>query len=109
MKLLLDAHAFIWLDDGQQKLSPAATKACTDRANALWLSAATLWEIQIKQRPGVQVVPSAGDLVTRACPLRSHRMEFIHTRHGVLEPHQSWIAQTFFKLYHYEMPVVDRP
>lgn len=52
MNLLLDAHAFIWLDDGQQKLSPAATQACTDRANALWLSAATLWEIQIKVQLG---------------------------------------------------------
>ena len=52
MNLLLDAHAFIWLDDGQPNLSPAATNACTDPANSLWLSAATLWEIQIKFQLG---------------------------------------------------------
>lgn len=48
MNLLLDAHAFIWLDDGRQKLSSAAAQACADRANTLWLRAITLWEIQLK-------------------------------------------------------------
>jgi len=52
MNLLLDAHAFIWLDDGRQKLSSTAAAACTNRANTLWLSAVTLWEIQIKFQIG---------------------------------------------------------
>lgn len=52
MNLLLDAHAFIWLDDAQQKLSLAATSACIDRTNTLWLSTVTLWEIQIKLEIG---------------------------------------------------------
>lgn len=52
MNLLLDAHAFIWLDGDRQKLSPAAAQACSDSANALWLSAVSLWEIQIKMQLG---------------------------------------------------------
>ena len=35
MNLLLDVHAFIWLDGERQKLSPAAAQACSDGANAL--------------------------------------------------------------------------
>lgn len=45
MNLLLDAHAFIGLDDAPQMLSSAATKTCTQRGN-------TLWEIQIKLQLG---------------------------------------------------------
>lgn len=35
MNLLLDAHAFSWLDDEPQKLSPAAAQACANSANSL--------------------------------------------------------------------------
>jgi len=52
MNLLLDAHAFIWLDDAPKKLSASASKSCSDRANTLWLSTVTLWEIQIKFQIG---------------------------------------------------------
>ena len=52
MNLLLDTHAFIWLDGEQQKLSPAAARAMADRANTLWLSVVSLWEIQIKLHLG---------------------------------------------------------
>jgi PIN domain nuclease of toxin-antitoxin system len=52
MNLLLDTHAFIWLDGDQQKLSPAATQALADPQNSLWLSTVSLWEIQIKLQLG---------------------------------------------------------
>jgi len=48
MKLLLDTHAFIWADGEPQKLSPAAKTACEDPANQIVLSAASVWEMQIK-------------------------------------------------------------
>ena len=37
---------------GRLKLSPAATQACSDNANALWLSTVSLWEIQRKMQLG---------------------------------------------------------
>ena len=52
MNLLLDAHAFIWLDNAQEKLSPSAATSCRDRTNTLWLSVASVWEIQIKLQLG---------------------------------------------------------
>jgi PIN domain nuclease of toxin-antitoxin system len=52
MKLLLDTHAFIWWDGDQSKLSPAARSACESPANSLFLSLASVWEMQIKVQLG---------------------------------------------------------
>lgn len=52
MKLLLDTHAFIWVDTAPEKLSAAALKACQNPENTLCLSVASVWEMLIKQRLG---------------------------------------------------------
>ncbi len=48
MKLLLDTHAFIWWDVAPQQLGPQARAACFAPGNELLLSAASVWEMQIK-------------------------------------------------------------
>jgi PIN domain nuclease of toxin-antitoxin system len=48
MKILIDTHAFLWLIDGDPRLSNGAKKIFLDNENALFLSAASLWEISIK-------------------------------------------------------------
>jgi len=50
MKVLFDAHAFIWWDSDPDQLSTAARACCTDSSNELILSVASLWEIQIKHQ-----------------------------------------------------------
>jgi len=52
MKALMDTHAFMWWDSDPGKLSPSARAACQDRANAVLLSVASAWEIQIKLQLG---------------------------------------------------------
>lgn len=52
MKLLLDTHAFIWWDSEPAKLSPQVLSLCQDRQNTLFLSAASVWEMQIKLQMG---------------------------------------------------------
>ena len=52
MRLLLDTHAFIWLDADPEKLSDRASGLCHDPENELFLSVASLWEIQIKSQLG---------------------------------------------------------
>jgi PIN domain nuclease of toxin-antitoxin system len=52
MKLLLDTHTFIWWDGEPDKLSPQALALCQDRANVLWLSVVSVWEMQIKLQLG---------------------------------------------------------
>ena len=52
MKVLLDTHAFIWLDTQPEKLSKTAMDICQDTDNQLYLSMASLWEMQIKAQLG---------------------------------------------------------
>lgn len=52
MKLLVDTHTFLWLMESPEKLSERASDVCFDPTNSLYLSAASLWEIQIKSQLG---------------------------------------------------------
>lgn len=51
MKLLLDTHALLWwlLDDAEL---PAAARRAIERAEIVRVSAASIWEVAIKQRLG---------------------------------------------------------
>ena len=62
MKLLLDSHTYLWwLADGPE-LSPSARAAVADPANMVLVSAATIWEIEIKRALG-RLEAGAADLV----------------------------------------------
>lgn len=52
MKLILDTHVFIWWDSDPGRLSARALSLCEDPGNQLYLSVASLWEIQIKSQLG---------------------------------------------------------
>lgn len=52
MKLLLDTHTFIWMDSEPDKLPPRIRELCQDTENALLVSVASIWEIQIKSQLG---------------------------------------------------------
>lgn len=50
MKILLDTHAFIWWDSKSTQLSNQALRLIEDPTNELWLSAASIWEMNIKSQ-----------------------------------------------------------
>jgi PIN domain nuclease of toxin-antitoxin system len=52
VKLLLDTHAFLWMLQAPEKLPAKVVQAHNDPANALFVSVASLWEIQIKTAIG---------------------------------------------------------
>ena len=52
MKLLLDSHAFLWWLADDPALSSSARGAVADPSNLVLVSAATIWEIEIKRRLG---------------------------------------------------------
>ena len=52
MKLLLDTVTFLWLAEGDPKLSDRARRLIVDPANEVFLSAASAWEIAIKHGLG---------------------------------------------------------
>jgi PIN domain nuclease of toxin-antitoxin system len=45
---MIDTHEFIWWADAPQKLSTQTLAALLDKSNDLYLSLASLWEMQIK-------------------------------------------------------------
>lgn len=48
MNLLLDTHVLLWAAGASDRLSREACELIDDPRNALWFSAASLWEIAIK-------------------------------------------------------------
>ncbi|MFI3187215.1 MAG: type II toxin-antitoxin system VapC family toxin [Methylococcaceae bacterium] len=52
MNLLLDTHAFIWLDIQASMLSPTATSLIQQSDVNLFLSIVSIWEMQIKIQLG---------------------------------------------------------
>lgn len=50
--LLLDTHAYVWAVTAPHLLSDRAATAIADHANALLVSAASVWEMAIKYRAG---------------------------------------------------------
>ena len=52
MKLLLDTHVLLWVAGNPKKLSPATRRLVGDKRHTVCFSAASLWEIAIKQQLG---------------------------------------------------------
>src|SRR5271157_208739 len=49
---LLDTCALLWLVNGGQDLNPAARRACAEPAARMHVSAASAWEISLKEKRG---------------------------------------------------------
>jgi len=58
MNLLLDTHVLLWWLDDHPTLSKKARAAIADGGNLVFISAAVIWEIRIKQALGKLKIPS---------------------------------------------------
>jgi len=52
MRLLLDSHAFVWMHEEPHRLSVIAASEILIPANQIFLSVASVWELQIKIKLG---------------------------------------------------------
>lgn len=59
MRLLLDTHALLWWLAGDAALSQAVRVAIAEETNAIFVSAASLWEITTKHRLGKLALSAA--------------------------------------------------
>jgi len=57
LRLLLDTHVWLWWNTEPERLSAAARRQIGDPRNEVFLSAASVWEIAIKQRLGKLPLP----------------------------------------------------
>ena len=65
MRLLLDTRVFLWLDSALERVPQRVRAACEDGANEVFLSLASVWEMQIKTSLGKLRLPDAAvNLVT---------------------------------------------
>ena len=58
MNLLLDTHVLLWWLDDNPALSQAARAAIREGENLVFVSAASIWEIRIKEAIGKLEIPS---------------------------------------------------
>jgi PIN domain nuclease of toxin-antitoxin system len=58
MNLLLDTHVLLWWLDDNPKLGPKARAAIAEGGNMVFVSAAVVWEIRIKQALGKLQIPA---------------------------------------------------
>jgi PIN domain nuclease of toxin-antitoxin system len=57
MKYLLDTNATLWWFTGSSKFKKASREVLADRANTVFVSAVTTWEISIKAAIGKLALP----------------------------------------------------
>ena len=58
MNLLLDTHVLLWWLDDNPSLSKKARMSISDGANSVFVSAAVVWEIEIKKALGKLKIPA---------------------------------------------------
>jgi len=82
MILLLDTHIFLWLRYESEKLSKLALEACLNTNNRLYLSIASVWEMQIKHQLGkLELNTSLEDMIEEQCQTNDLQILPITTKH----------------------------
>ena len=71
MNLLLDTHVLLWWLDDDPTLSEEARAAISESANIVFISAAVIWEIRIKQSLGKLKIPKNFKKVLETQPFES--------------------------------------
>jgi PIN domain nuclease of toxin-antitoxin system len=57
MKLLLDSHVLVWWLQDPLQLSEPSRKAISNPANEVYMSAANIWELELKMARGKLTMP----------------------------------------------------
>ena len=66
MRFLLDTQMLVWLLDDNARLPAALRQALSDRANQVFFSAASVWELSIKSALGKFNVSVGTDRIAQA-------------------------------------------
>ncbi|MGB5772659.1 MAG: type II toxin-antitoxin system VapC family toxin [Crocosphaera sp.] len=99
MQLLLDTHSFIWWSISPEKLSLTVQSLLFDQNNPLFLSVASVWEMQIKFQLGkLQLNPSLPKLIQSQITINNLEILSIDLAH-------IWTLAT---LNHYHKDPFDR-
>lgn len=78
MRLLLDTHVFLWWCADDPRLGDVERRAIRDGVNDVFLSAASVWEMAIKQSLGRLEVPEPASATVAALGIGRLPVEFEH-------------------------------
>lgn len=81
MRLLLDSHVAVWMMAFPEKLRPSTRAALVSPENELFVSAATLWELQLKVAKGKLLLPADFPDQLAAQDIRELPVRWEHARH----------------------------
>jgi PIN domain nuclease of toxin-antitoxin system len=88
VRLLLDTHALIWWLEDSVQLSAEAREQIADGANEIAVSAASAWEMAIKQAGGKLRIPPNLEEAVEASGVIALPITIEHAlRAGSLDPH----------------------
>ena len=86
MRLLLDTHAFLWWCEDDPRLGEVERQAIRDGANDVILSAASVWEMAIKQALGRLKVPEPPSRAALRLGFEPLPISFAHAETTALLP-----------------------
>jgi PIN domain nuclease of toxin-antitoxin system len=86
VRLLLDTHAFLWWCGDDPRLGDVERQAIRDGANEAYLSAASVWEMAIKQALGRLQVPEPVSAAAARLGFEPLPIAFAHAEATALLP-----------------------
>jgi PIN domain nuclease of toxin-antitoxin system len=86
MKLLLDTHVLLWWLEDHPRLGPVARRHIADRQHQVYFSAASVWEVGLKESKGLLKLSQDFDAKLAAEPLVPLAVTHHHGRRGALLP-----------------------
>lgn len=82
MKLLLDTHVFLWLRKTPEKIPPSVLDSYEDIRSDVFLSMASIWEMQIKNQLGkLELDLPLNELIEQQCLENGLQILAIETSH----------------------------
>lgn len=80
-RYILDTHVFLWMDNAPEHLSEKARNILADSKHMLYLSYASIWELQIKISNGKLTTPLPLKQIIEEQVSNGLRLLPIHVRH----------------------------
>lgn len=84
MRLLLDSHVLIWA--AENRLDPTTNRLVAEEADAVFVSAATVWEIEIKRATGKLDAPGDVETLVDESGFERLSIDFRHAREAARLP-----------------------
>jgi PIN domain nuclease of toxin-antitoxin system len=86
VRLLLDTHVFLWWCAGDSRLGDLEHQAIRNGANDVFLSAASVWEMAIKQNLGRLQIPEPASAAVARLGIERLPVAFEHAEATALLP-----------------------